>query len=55
MAPFFHFECALECRLKFVSIWTSLKIFRRVMGLNKQYSDDLGSIKPLLSNNLWIH
>ena len=28
----FHFKCTLKCRLQFVSIWTSLKFFRLVMG-----------------------
>ena len=32
MALNFHFECTLKCRLQFVSIWTSLKFCRLVMG-----------------------
>ena len=28
----FHFKCTLKCRLQFVSIWTSLKFCRLVMG-----------------------
>ena len=32
MALTFHFKCTLKCRLQFVSIWTSLKFCRLVMG-----------------------
>ena len=28
----FHFKCTLKYRLQFVSIWTSLKFCRQVMG-----------------------
>ena len=28
----FHFKCTLKCRLQFISIWTSLKFCRLVMG-----------------------
>ena len=31
-ALIFHFKCTLECHLQFVSIWTSLKFCRLVMG-----------------------
>ena len=31
----FHFQCTLKCCLQFLSIWTSLKFFRLVMGLVK--------------------
>ena len=33
MALIFHFKCTLKCRLQFVSIWTSLKFCRLVIGL----------------------
>ena len=33
MALIFRFQCTLKCRLQFVSIWTSLKFCRLVMGL----------------------
>ena len=33
MALIFHFKFTLECCLQFVSIWTSLKFCRLVMGL----------------------
>ena len=33
MGLIFHFKCTLKCRLQFVSIWTSLKFCRLVMGL----------------------
>ena len=32
MALIFHFKCTLKCHLLFVSIWTSLKFYRLVMG-----------------------
>ena len=32
IAFIFHFKCTIKCRLKFVSIWTSLKFCRLVMG-----------------------
>ena len=32
-ALIFHFKCTLKCRLQSVSIWTSLKFCRLVMGL----------------------
>ena len=32
MALIFHFKCTLECRLKSVPIWTSLKFCRLVIG-----------------------
>ena len=32
MALIFHFKCTLKCHLPFVSIWTSLKFCRLVMG-----------------------
>ena len=32
VALIFHFKCTLKCRLQFVSIWTSLKFCRLVMG-----------------------
>ena len=32
IAHIFHFKCTLKCRLQFVSIWTSLKFCRLVMG-----------------------
>ena len=31
-ATYFSFECTLKCRLQFVSIWTSVKLCRLVMG-----------------------
>ena len=34
MALIFHFKCTLQCRLQFVSIWTSLKFCRLVMRLS---------------------
>ena len=35
----FHFKCTLKCRLQFVSIWTSLKFCRLVMGYEKKCCD----------------
>ena len=32
MVLIFHFKCTLKCCLQFVSIWTSQKFFRLVMG-----------------------
>ena len=32
MALIFHSKCTLKCRLQLVSIWTSLKFCRLVMG-----------------------
>ena len=32
MVLIFHFKCTFKCRLRFVSIWTSLKFCRLVMG-----------------------
>ena len=32
MVLIFHFKCTLKCRLQSVSIWTSLKYCRLVMG-----------------------
>ena len=32
MALIFHYKCTLKCRMQFVSIWTSLKFCRLVMG-----------------------
>ena len=32
MTLIFHCQCTLKCRLQFLSIWTSLKFFRLVMG-----------------------
>ena len=32
MALIFQFKCTLKCRLQFVSIWTSVKFCRLVMG-----------------------
>ena len=32
MALIFHFKCTYKCRWRFVSIWTSLKFCRLVMG-----------------------
>ena len=36
MVLIFHFKCTLKCRLQFLSIWTSLKFCRLVMGSNKE-------------------
>ena len=33
MVLIFHFKCTPKCHLPFVSIWTSLKFCRLVMGL----------------------
>ena len=46
-ALIFHFKCTLECRLQFLSIWTSLKFCRLVMGYNKSpvISFDLAKIQ----------
>ena len=38
MLLIFHFKCTLKCRLQFVSIWTSLKFCRLVMGYNSSCS-----------------
>ena len=32
MVLIFHFQCTLKSRLQFVSIWTSLKFCRRIIG-----------------------
>ena len=42
MVLIFHFQCTLKCRLQFVSVWTSLKFCRLVMGVkqtNLRYLD----------------
>ena len=38
MVLIFHFKCALKCHLKCVSIWTSLKFCRLVMGYRRLHS-----------------
>ena len=47
----FHFKCTLKCRLQFVSILTSLKFCRLVMGESKtntaQYSTILSQIMAI--------
>ena len=32
MALIFHFKCTLKCHLQLISVWTSLKFCRLVMG-----------------------
>ena len=34
MVLIFHFKCTIKCRLQMLSIWTSLKFCRLVMGLS---------------------
>ena len=45
MAPIFHFKCTSKRRLQFVSIWTSLKLYRLVIGWDftksKALADDI--------------
>ena len=36
MTLHFHFQCTLKCCLQFVSIWTSLTIYRLVLGLKEE-------------------
>ena len=45
-ALIFHSKCTLKCRLQFVSIWTSVKFCRLVMGEWLDYEN------PLFSSNL---
>ena len=40
MVLIFYFECTLKCRLRFVSIWTSLQFCRLVMNGLKEKSCD---------------
>ena len=54
MVLIFHFKCTLKCRLQFVSVWTSLKFCRLVMGLVKvmEYSC-CTCMFVLIKRNLW--